>query len=106
MEESGGAVTHRARLFVLELAAYLAVTGIVPFVFLGRGVSGFSLIFFSTWIVQSVVITIRTRRAYRLWDADHRRRSGYCVECGYDLSGSVGRCPECGHHDERRDWSE
>lgn len=27
----------------------------------------------------------------------YRRKHGLCVGCGYDLSGTVNECPECGH---------
>jgi hypothetical protein len=33
--------------------------------------------------------------------ASHRQRRGRCVECGYDLSGVPGSCPECGAENVR-----
>jgi hypothetical protein len=36
----------------------------------------------------TALVRLRTRR--------RRRRSNLCLECGYDLRGSTGRCPECG----------
>ena len=39
------------------------------------------------WLTLWAVPTIRGAR---------RRRRGLCAACGYDLSGSPDRCPECG----------
>lgn len=47
------------------------------------------------WIVL-VTLTVPT---LWLWRIDRRRAvPGHCLECGYDLRGSIGseRCPECG----------
>jgi hypothetical protein len=31
-------------------------------------------------------------------DRLRRMSAGLCAECGYDLTGASGRCPECGAH--------
>jgi predicted RNA-binding Zn-ribbon protein involved in translation (DUF1610 family) len=32
----------------------------------------------------------------------HRKSMGLCVHCGYDLTGTEGKCPECGKWTVRR----
>lgn len=43
----------------------------------------------SAWVLRAAtwLATLRSRR---------RLSRGLCVECGYDLRGTRGRCPECG----------
>src|SRR4051794_39550201 len=69
--------------------------------------SGWPLLLFG--LIPALLIAFGLPRARRRWVRlvhERRLQTGYCVECGYDLRGTIGRCPECGHHDERRDWSE
>ncbi|HWE96971.1 MAG TPA: hypothetical protein VG269_23620 [Tepidisphaeraceae bacterium] len=53
-------------------------------------------------IVAGVVIflNIVDRRSRALFQ--HRKRMGLCVHCGYDLTGTDGKCPECGKWTVRR----
>ncbi len=53
---------------------------------------------FFIWIPLWLPFVICALPSCLLWWLDRRRtRAGFCVECGYDLTGNVsGRCPECG----------
>jgi hypothetical protein len=50
------------------------------------------------WIPLWLPFVICATPSCLLWWLDRRRtRTGFCVECGYDLTGNVsGWCPECG----------
>ena len=37
-----------------------------------------------------------SKQARRKWRRNRRLAMGHCGECGYDLRGSTGGCPECG----------
>lgn len=47
----------------------------------------------ATWGVVWVAVIIGLRSVRGWW----RSKQGRCRACGYDLSGAVGVCPECGH---------
>ena len=47
------------------------------------------LCFVSFGMLPFVQIARRMRRSYR-------ERRGFCLNCGYDLRASEGKCPECG----------
>jgi hypothetical protein len=46
------------------------------------------------WAIGTIVVVATYRRWSRL---HHRRATGLCLICGYDLRGSASRCPECGN---------
>jgi hypothetical protein len=54
-------------------------------------------------LVLSAILAVLTGVGARSWHVeDERRAFGQCTACGYDLRGSVGRCPECGRKFVRR----
>ncbi len=55
-----------------------------------RWATGLAIIFFSS----HVLLGLMARRRARV--ADKRHELGLCADCGYDLRGSPGACPECG----------
>jgi hypothetical protein len=48
------------------------------------------------WALIVVLAILPLSRSRRLIVRRRRRRRGQCLTCGYDLSHSEGRCPECG----------
>ena len=61
-----------------------------------RRESGWTTLTLPLWLFAAVC-SIAPARWVLLRRRDRRRRRGLlCVDCGYDLRGSPGRCPECG----------
>ena len=64
---------------------------------------GARLLVFGAWPIGSA---LALGIGFRLMGTWNRRRAaarfGRCLSCGYDLSGLVGPCPECGRDSENR----
>jgi hypothetical protein len=86
------------RRFIL-IRRVIATVGIVLallLVVLTRPHSGSWLGFVPLWFLcaTGAVVTffeIRWKMRRRRWG-----RTGFCIECGYDLRATPDRCPECG----------
>ena len=53
-------------------------------------------IVFPFWLLGCVCAIVPARTMWAVSKKMHRRRRGYCLQCGYDLRASSDRCPECG----------
>jgi hypothetical protein len=67
-----------------------------------NGVAGFVAPY---WLIALLLFAgPSVRQAALVKERRHQKRLkelGKCQRCGYDLRGSIGRCPECGEHHGR-----
>jgi hypothetical protein len=55
-------------------------------------------VYFPHWIALTLAIMpVAVPFCVRQFRRHRRRRRRLCIQCGYDLRGVPGRCPECGH---------
>jgi len=69
--------------------------GFRAFRFSSFGKVGFAVVV-PCWFLAALAAPAPTMWLRRLLRRRRRRTHGCCVNCGYDLRGSPGRCPECG----------
>jgi hypothetical protein len=48
------------------------------------------------WFLALLLSALPMRQLHRWLTVRRRRKGGLCLTCGYDLRGTVERCPECG----------
>jgi hypothetical protein len=48
------------------------------------------------WFLAAALLAMPFVAAARLVRSRRRIRRGVCLDCGYDLRATAGRCPECG----------
>ena len=60
------------------------------------GMHLFWLIIAPYWLFAALGVVSPSVWVLRRWKHMRRRRAGLCLRCGYDLTGSEARCPECG----------
>jgi hypothetical protein len=56
----------------------------------------YRLVFIPAWVVMVFASILPVWWISRACQRARRRRLRHCVQCGYDLRATPGRCPECG----------
>jgi hypothetical protein len=97
----------KSPLLVVGLALVVLCTvslGVLA-VFLPDPASGLCVVFGTCMMVPGIVMVVAGLADYllrvlpeerRFRDLVRREEQGLCTRCGYDLRGSIDRCPECG----------
>ena len=62
----------------------------------GIGPGRFWVIVFPLWLPFGLFLLLAVVAVRWFFRDKNRARDGYCINCGYDLRATPGRCPECG----------
>ena len=62
----------------------------------GKMFDGYWRLTVPCWFAAACAAALPTLMSRRFWRHRVRTRRGLCLNCGYDLRASPGRCPECG----------
>jgi hypothetical protein len=90
-------LVHVLSMFALPTAA-VAASAWAAYRFPGgfAGVSTGFIAFFIVWSTLLLIRAVTLAAMMRPRVLAELRTRGLCTQCGYDLRGTPGRCPECG----------
>ena len=94
--DSDGAATNRAGLQQLDVKYGTTWMYCGRFNFRNEPASHFDVAAAPIWIICIPLLFVSQRWTRRALRTRYRTRRGLCLNCGYDLRGTPGRCPECG----------
>jgi len=91
--EKVDALLHDKPALKWAFAGFRLARGNLP---LGRIAGAYTAVTVPQWVFVLAAAIPTWRGGRRLYLRRRRARRGLCVDCGYDLRGTPGRCPECG----------